>query len=375
MKGYYLFAPVEPENAGPQSGVERKVRAQHKALNEYVDCELVVLPPVEYSGSVKEKLVRRLPFTAAWRKWEYNGEFDGADFLYIRQVYHDDSFVRYLRRIRKRNPKIIIIYEIPTYPYDQQRAVTFSSAPFIAKERISRIFVAKLVDAIVTFYGQKEIWGVPCIPLMNGFDFSNSSLNKRQYGNEIQMVSVAATAFWHGYNYMIEGLRDYYSAGGKENIIFNMVGKALPEHKKMVEKYGLEGHVVFHGMQSGEGLDKIYNQCLLGVNVLGASSDGNPKSSSLKSREYGAYGLPMVSSLPIDYLPENYQYLCLVPPVNEPVNINRVLDFYHKTYDDKDCNAIAAEIRQYARERCEMKITMKPVADWLKSTLAEGTKK
>ena len=102
MKGYYLFAPVEPQNVGPDSGVERKVRAQHKALSLYTDCELVILPPVEYSGSVAEKIVRRMPFTAAWRKWAYKGEFNDADFLYIRQVYHDDSFVRYLRSIKRR---------------------------------------------------------------------------------------------------------------------------------------------------------------------------------------------------------------------------------------------------------------------------------
>ena len=46
MKGYYLFAPMEPENLGPHSGVERKVRAQHKALSQYVDCDLVILPAV-----------------------------------------------------------------------------------------------------------------------------------------------------------------------------------------------------------------------------------------------------------------------------------------------------------------------------------------
>ena len=37
MKGYYLFAPVEQSNYGPDSGVERKVRSQHKALNEYLN--------------------------------------------------------------------------------------------------------------------------------------------------------------------------------------------------------------------------------------------------------------------------------------------------------------------------------------------------
>ena len=107
MKGYYLFAPVEKDNYGPDSGVERKVRSQHKALSRHVDCELVIFPPAEYSGSKAEKIVRRLPFTAAWRKWEYKGEFNDADFLYMRQVYHDDSFVRYLRAIKKQNPNAI----------------------------------------------------------------------------------------------------------------------------------------------------------------------------------------------------------------------------------------------------------------------------
>ena len=101
MKGYYLFAPVEPACVGAGSGVERKVRAQHAALAKGLSCELVILEPVQYTQSISERLRRRLPFTAAWRKWEYHGEFDDADFLYIRQVYHDCTFVRYLRAIKQ----------------------------------------------------------------------------------------------------------------------------------------------------------------------------------------------------------------------------------------------------------------------------------
>ena len=110
MKGYYLFAPVESSCVGPESGVERKVRAQHKALSQYLDCELVILPPVDYTGSMTEKIVRRLPLTAAWRKWNYRDEFNDADFLYIRQVYHDASFFRYLRAVRRKNPDVRIVY-------------------------------------------------------------------------------------------------------------------------------------------------------------------------------------------------------------------------------------------------------------------------
>ena len=365
MKGYYLFAPVEAENAGPESGVERKVRAQHKALNLYLDCELVILPPATYTGSVVEKVVRRLPFTAAWRKWRYNGEFNDADFLYIRQVYHDASFVRYLRAIRRQNPKIKIIYEVPTYPYDQQTTWSIGSAPYRLKERNNRKKVAKLVDRIVTFYGQDHIWNVPCIKLINGFDFSTVALLPRRLSDTIHIVSVAQTAFWHGYQYMIAGLHDYYAHGGTENILYHMVGSVLKEHQQAVKDAQLEDHVIFHGKLSGQDLFQIYGSCSIGLNVLGIPADGNPLSSSLKSREYAAMGLPIISSIPIDFLPNDYRYLCLLPTENQPVNIETVCNFYHAVYDGNDTNVIMKEIRSYSEARCDMAVTMKPVVDWI----------
>ncbi|MBQ6160873.1 MAG: hypothetical protein IJK24_07995 [Oscillospiraceae bacterium] len=368
MKGYYLFAPMERENTGPASGVERKVRAQHRALCQSLDCELVVLPPVEYTGSIAEKIRRRLPFTAAWRKWKYRGEFNDADFLYIRQVYHDASFVRWLRSLRRQNPAVKIVYEVPTYPYDQQGPRSLSAAPLRIKERINRRRVAKLVDRIVTFYGQDRIWNVLCIPLMNGFDFSLVSLSDRILRPEIHIVSVAQSAFWHGYQYMLEGLRDYYAAGGGENIIYHMVGNILPQYEKIVQQYHLQEHVIFHGRLAGQALFDVYKSCSLGLNVLGEPADGNPKSSSLKSREYGAVGLPIVSALPIDYLPEDYPYLCLLPPVNEPVEISKIIRFYHHIYDNGDPDLVAQTIRDYAKAHCDMTVTMQPVVDWVRST-------
>ena len=52
MKGYYLFAPVEPACVGPQSGVERKVRAQHAALARHLDCELVIWASIVFIEAI-----------------------------------------------------------------------------------------------------------------------------------------------------------------------------------------------------------------------------------------------------------------------------------------------------------------------------------
>lgn len=365
MKGYYLFAPVEHENAGPESGVERKVRAQHKALQSMVDCKLVVLDPVKYTGTAKEKILRRLPFTAAWRKWEYRGEFHDADFLYIRQVYHDASFVRYLKAIRQDNPHVRIIYEIPTYPYDKEVKISAANAAFTLKERINRIRASKYMDRIVTFYNQDSIWNVPCLKLINGYDFSKVEVPHREAGEIIHILSVSATAFWHGYDRFIEGLHRYYQSGGTENIVYHLVGNILPEHQKMIADYGLENHVILYGRMSGEPLKQMYAKCTLGIDILGGHRKDFPVSSTLKSREYGAYGLPLITSSPVDFMEKDCPWQLLVPYDDSPIDIQRVVDFYHHTYDGKNPDEVANEIRNYAKEKCDMSTTMAPVAQWL----------
>ncbi len=365
MKGFYLFAPVEPGCVGPGSGIERKVRAQHKALSQHLDCELVILPPVEYTGSIREKIARRLPLTAAWRKWEYRGEFDGADFLYIRQVYHDASFARYLRAIRKRNPNIKIIYEVPTYPFLTEQKSTAANAAFRKKEARWSARAAKYFDRIVTYYGQNEIWGVPCLKLINGFDFSQVQVPHRSVSDEIHILSVAVTAFWHGYDRLIEGLGRYYADGGQEQIVYHLVGDRLPAHADLVRRWGIEDHVAFHGRMTPEQMQPIYTQCLMAVDVLGGHRKNYPVSSSLKSREYAAYGLPILTASPVDYLPRDVRYQMLAPYDDSPVDIRALLDFYHGIYDGADPDRIAAEIRSYAESRCDMTVTMKPAADYL----------
>ncbi len=372
MKGYYLFAPVEPECAGPESGVERKVRAQHKALQQYLNCELVILPVVTYRNTFLEKLIRRLPYTAAWRKWRYQGEFNDADFVYIRQVYHDQSFLRYVRAIRAHNPKVKLIYEVPTYPFEPGTPAGNKKKfrirdPYTLKRSKSWGKIAAEMDRIATFYGQDTIAGTPSIKMINGFDFSKTSLPERNLGDSIQLISVAMTAYWHGYDRLIDGLYNYYNQGGTADIVYHLVGPILPELQKMVEEYRLEEHVILHGSMHGEALRELYSKAAIGIDVLGGHRKNYPISSSLKSREYCAYGLPILTSSPVDFMPEDYPYQMVAPYDDSPIDIEQLIEFYRRVYFKRNPSEIAAEIRFFAIQQCDMVITMKPVADWILS--------
>ncbi len=373
MKGYYLFAPVEPENVGPDSGVERKVRAQCKALNQYLDCELVILPPVQYTGRIAERIIRRLPYTAAWRKWKYKGEFDDADFVYIRQVYHDRSFLRYLKKIRRHNPHVKLLYEVPTFPFERSsKRSKWLPNPFALKRNKSLLPIFAQMDRVITFYGQEQILGVPCIPLINGLDFSMVTLPSRTVEGAVVMLSVSATGYWHGYDRLIEGIHLYYANGGTENIVYHVVGNVLPELRKMAQDYKLEDHVVFHGRLSGQPLQELYGQCLLGVDVLGGHRKKYPISSSLKSREYGAYGLPILTSSPVDYLETDSPYQCVLPYDDSPIDMDAVLRYFHSLYDNMDCNELAKQIRTNAAEKCAMEQTVQPLIRWLRENVPEN---
>ena len=109
----------------------------------------------------------------------------------------------------------------------------------------------------------------------------------------------------------------------------------------------------------------LLQQSLLGIDVLGGRRIIYNISSSLKSREYCAYGIPVITSSPIVFFPKDSPYQFLAPYDDSPVDIEAVVRFYHSVYDGKDCNAVAKEIHAYAEAHSDMSMTMKPVADWL----------
>ena len=179
------------------------------------------------------------------------------------------------------------------------------------------------------------------------------------------MLSVAANAFWHGYDRFLEGLHRYYENGGTVDLHYHLVGDILPEYTRMVAQYQLQDHVTLHGRLYGEDLAALYRRCSIGIDILGGHRKDYPVSSTLKSREYGAWGLPLITSSPVDFMEQSCPWQLLVPYDDSPVDISAVLDYHQKLYADRDPNAVARAIRAFAREKCHMDTTMAPVARWL----------
>ncbi len=290
------------------------------------------------------------------------------DACYIRYDFSDPDFISVLREIKKVCPGIVL--ELPTYPYEDENKYGILSKIKMSVDIKYRKKLSKYIDFIVTFYdGYKELFGIPVMVIPNGFDFSTMSLVKNELeDDDIHIVAVSSMREWHGYERIIEGMHNYYKNGeeGKENFILHLVGngREYGKYESLVKKYSLENHIIMEGAMHGEKLDALYEKCALGVDSLARHRSGIDVLSSLKSREYGAKGIPMINSCKIDIIDDDFKYLLRVPANEEPVDMDSVALFY------KDCLKsgksrldVGEEIRDYIKQRSGMKETFEGVVE------------
>jgi len=296
------------------------------------------------------------------RKYVLDKKFD---VCYIRYDFSDSKFIKMLSSIKKSCKKVIL--ELPTYPYESENSIGLLNKLKMRIDRHYRKRLNKYIDFIVTFYdGYKELFGIPVLVIPNGFDFSSMQLVcTKLEPKEIHIIAVSSMREWHGYERFIEGLKIYYSFNSKqkENIILHLVGNGREylKYKRLVENYNLEDHVILEGALHGKELNDLYEICGLGIDSLARHRSGISVLSSLKSREYGAKGIPIINSCKIDIIGKDFDYMLEVPANEEPIDIEEVVDFYKKCYDGQDRIEVAKKIRKYIEEKTNMKATLKKV--------------
>lgn len=286
------------------------------------------------------------------------------DGCYIRYVFSDMQFIRALKCLDEQDTQVIV--EIPAYPYNAELSNSLENRIVLLLDKLYRNKMKPYVDRIVTYSKDKSIYGIPAVQVVNGVDFDKiSAAVHEEKQDSINIIAVANLAVGHGYDRLLRGMGEYYQHGGTREIHFYQVGVGteLELYRKIVEEYHIHDKVTFCGVKDGKELDSIYDKCTLAAECLGPHRQGIKLSSSLKSREYSAKGLPMLTAVDIDIFNEDCPYICKVSADETPIDMEKVISFYDNLYAEKNCNEIADEIRSYARKLCDMEAAMKPVID------------
>lgn len=365
LKGYYIHF-----NARDTLGVSNKIDMQLREMRKYSIVEEIDIRLA--TKSLIRNIIGVLPFgSLAWDYAEAYQKVDKPDYIYIRKINGDRKLYLFLKHIRRDFPNCKILIEIHTYPYYKNMLKSASGIIFLIKDYFNYRKISKLIDRIVTFSDDKEIFHVPTIRVINGIDVQSVCPVKKLQGkdtNEISMIAVAMMGKYHGYERVFNGLKEYYDHGGDHNFQFHIVGDGPPKNMYigLVKQLGLEEHVVFWGVRSGEELHKIYCKADLAVSTLAWYKVGVKKSSALKVREYLAKGLPVISGCREDAFDGNdIRYCCQFPNDNSNIDMLKIEKFYHQLYDGVGREQVISDVRKFAMEYVDIQVTMKPVMDFI----------
>lgn len=360
MKMLYIAA----FNRRRDIGVYKKIMDQLKTFQQMgIEAKLVHLKQ-EATSCFNGKLVCLRQY---WEDIQLNIDVDA---LYIRYVKSSYSFIRFLQRAKKINPKMKILIEIPTYPYEKEE--TKREWIITANDRIFRKIIRKYVDRIITFSDDRTIFNIKTIRAINGLNFSEITPRKilNDDNNRINVIAVASMKNWHGYDRMLEGLGQYYQKGGQREVNLYLVGDGpeIKNYRLLAKKYHITKHVLFCGNKEGEALDAIYDICDIGIVALGCHRKDLTRLSAIKSREYAAKGLPMMVSGYIDVFPaDENDFIYTLPEDDSMVDIERLINWYDSIYgyNVKNKEAVAQRIRDIGFKRCDSTVALKPIYNFL----------
>ncbi len=368
MKGYFVYFERKD-----QYGVLKKIAGQIKALRTFSDIEEINIELKDQS--VLSRIKSRFPF------WGYGYDYDSAlkkivnpDYIYVRHTVVDQDYVAFYRKLRESFPKAKIICELYTYPYDKDFYMRKNVWPLYIKEIMNRGKLKKYIDRFVTLTADDMIFGVKTIKTVNGIDLSDvpfvEPADKKD--DAIHLISVAVMQKHHGFERLIEGIHQYYEMNGDRKIRYTVVGNAVggevEKYKALVKKYSLEKYVEFVGSKRGSELDELLRSADIGVCSLGSYKLGIEASSQLKSREYLAMGIPLLTGCKIDVLENSdFSYYIEFPNDPSPININKVIAFYDEKIQNanKTKSQIAHEIRSFAEKTIDVIKVMEPIHEYI----------
>ena len=372
------------------SGISKKIHCQVKGLKENGHdvrlCYYDFLPKGHRCRYVDDTVLKDYG-TGKWagicQRMDYDSIAgycikEGIQLVYARCFQNASPWLtQFFKKLRQAG--IHAVTEIPTYPYDQEfKTFSFKQRIELKIDQLFRNNLYRYMDAMVTFSDAKEIFGQRTINISNGVDFDSIPLHNfhlsstseatssiTTFNSQLHLIGVAEVHPWHAFDRVIAGIGEYVSQKQTANnqqldIYFHIVGGVHPYHMEhdfqpLIEKYGIQDKIIFHGTLFGQELDNVFNQCQFAIGSLGRHRSGITAIKTLKNREYATRGIPFIySEQDSDF--DSQPYVLKAPADESPINIQKIVDFM------KDFSMKPEEIRKTV-EPLQWKYQMQKVVD------------
>ena len=257
------------------------------------------------------------------------------DVVYMRYTHFCSLFLlNFFDNIKRFNKDIKIVLEIPNYPYDLE----YSNLGLMSKLKLGidkyfRNDLEKNVDCILSMSSNANIFGVKNIKISNAISsrkkiYLNRDRDRDRDGKNVRFVSAANISSWHGYDRIIKSIAQS-NKEVKSRVSIDLIGdgKELNDLIKMSINLGVENIVHFHGAKDSDYIFKMYQKSDIGIDSLARHRSGNLVNDSIKSKEYIAYGLPIIMSHS-DLSLDGFKFVYKVPSVDTEFDFKSILNWY-----------------------------------------------
>lgn len=260
------------------------------------------------------------------------------DVIYVRKPHgglYPLGFSRFLKKISTKGSNKIYM-EIPTYPFrNESRGILGKLSSFIFDWQMKRS--AKFIDKLFVIGDRvDDLYGIKAVNIVNGVDegiIKSREVREPYQNGVIKFLGVANLTYWHGYDRLIKGIKNY---NGDCSVFFTIVGDNEPEFsrlKNIVLDLGLN-NIEFKGRMNSLEIDNLVKNIDICVDSLGRHRSNNNINSSIKSKEYTALGVPFILSH-IDPAFENepeFIFKCVAN--DDPIDVDLVIEWFKRLPED-----------------------------------------
>lgn len=167
------------------------------------------------------------------------------------------------------------------------------------------------------------------------------------------LFMAAEFQLWHGLDVLLDHARDTQC----RRVTVHIVGRVPPKYNEMMRRKAKKnGQVRCHGFLTGSELGRMISRCDMAIDSLALERLGMTEGSTLKTREYLALGIPVVSrhvdpAFPADF--PFYQY-------SQDVDFDK---WYDLAMDGKKVRR--SEVVDAARPYIDKRVLMEDLTRWL----------
>lgn len=193
------------------------------------------------------------------------------------------------------------------------------------------------------------------VEIGNGIDVAATEPRRHRPAwpaSRLNLVAVATVARWHGYDRLLQAVREFHDRPSRRWDIHVTIagdGPSLPMLRERAGALGLHDQVTFAGIVTAGALRALYESAHVAVSSLGLHRIGLTHASVLKAREYCAIGIPFIASGSDPDFPVDVPFRLAIAADESTADLVRIFENFDALYTRFDDTAQ----RRYAADRLD----------------------